>query len=841
MFIGLFWKKISLFISKRINGLQDILKNPQNNSDPYWFWLFLPFVFALGCIFYIKFNNNFQKNILILAFFFICSLSLLFYNFFRSKYFIYLLISSFLAGIFYNYFYDKFLFNYQIINFKTYLKISGKIEEIKPFYNPINQLSGSNLLIKNPTIEKFNFIDYQNYFNKKIRPSNHKKKLKLNSQNKNKLGSKKPQSNKKKYHKKTSKKSKLPKNFRNLINLKDFQEIDRKLIDYQHNYQWGDFIKINNKSYLAQPAPYINISVVKNFNSLQINNNFNAIVLFQPIKPKDFSDDFDFAIYNKQRKIGGYGFALLVIDSNKLKNSRINNSNPWQLYFEKFSKTQQQFFLEIRNKITERIFKNINQESGAIALALLIGDQSRITSKNLENIRQSGLSHLLSISGFHLSLACLFFLFASRYLLSLFTPLALIFDLKKISAFLAILASYCYLMISNAPIPAQRAFIAVLLLILSYFFNEKFNGKRALVISFFILTLLNPYQLFNLSFQLSFIAMLVLICFYHDYHQKIFNPNQALRLPREKKFWFNRLTFKLKKIIDYFHEVFLISVLIQITTLPFLIQSFGNFSLIAPITNIIAIPLTSLLIMPSGFLALALMPFALEKIPLIFMDLNIKILQEIISIFGQISLASIHYHNPSQLSLLLACLAILLFCLWHNSFIKILAIIIFISSFFVYKFSKNPALIIAGNQNSYALYHPNSGLEFSEFKSPTKQHLNWQKKFNQRKIKFIKKCDKKLNNYNCQKCFINPRNNYCLVYYQDHQIIVIKNRSQISQLCRYRPKIVVNLTKKYQLPKCYQKRKIKPLIIDNVDFINHETHKIFFNNTHQSFKLLNQF
>lgn len=837
----LFLKKISL------NFWQIFKKNNfnfsvNNSKDSYWPWLFSPFIFALGCIFYLKFPDVFHNNIKIFVIYFVSCFVLFFYNFFRSKYLIYLFIGSFLSGIFYNFIYDKIFLNYQVINFKSYLKTSGVIKEIKPFYNPINKLWGVSLLIKDPVLEKINFNGYRKHFKqKKSRKYNNKKKSKIkkNSLHKNnKKLSKKIANNS---HQALKNKDKLPKNFKNLINLKDFQDLDRKIIDYRQNSNQGNFITIANKTFLAQPPPYVKISVLKNFENLKINQNFNAITLFQPLKPKEFSDDFDFELYSRQQKIAGYGFAIAIIDNQLSSANNLELVHNWQFYLNKFIDFQDNFFADLRKKITQQIFQNINYEQGSIALALLIGDQSKISDKNLENIRQSGLSHLLSISGFHLSLASLFFLVSIRKILSYYSPLTLRFDLKKISAFFALFASYFYLMLSNAPIPAQRAFIMVLFLILSYFFNEQYNGKRTLVICFFIITLFNPYQLFNLSFQLSFIAILVMLCFYQDYHQRIFNPDRDLRLMREKKFWANRLFHNLKKIYHYFYEIFLISTIIQIATLPFLIYSFSNFSLIAPLSNIIAIPLTSLLIMPSGFIALILMPLNLEKIPLVFMEFSIKILQKIIDVFGQSFLTNFHYHNPSQLFLVLSASAIVLFCLWQNKIMRILAIIIFLSSFFIDNFSKKPSLIISGNQNSYAIFNPRTGLEFSELRLVTKNHKNWLKRYNQKKILYINSCDKNLNNNNfCQTCTKTNKNNYCVVYYQHQSLIVIKKRSQISQLCRKNYDVVVNLTKSYQTPFCYQQFKNKPLIIDNIDFVNNQTLKLFYDKQQNKFLKYNK-
>jgi hypothetical protein len=66
-------------------------------------------------------------------------------------------------------------------------------------------------------------------------------------------------------------------------------------------------------------------------------------------------------------------------------------------------------------------------------------------------------------------------------------------------------------------------------------------------------------------------------------------------------------------------------------------------------------------------------------------------------------------------------------------------------------------------------------------------------------------------------------------------LIAIKKRSQISKLCKKKYHVVINLSKNYQTPKCYQRFKIKPLVIDNIDFINGQTIKLFYDKKNNKF------
>ncbi len=781
--------------------------------------LWLAFFFSCGCIFYSKFNTNFHDAIYIFIGFAIISCILFFYNIFKNKSLIYLFILSFLLGSFYNLFYDEIFLNYTKINEKIYVRSEGKIVEIKKFYNPINHQYGANLLIANPIISKIDSTDkISNKSSKKI-----KKKI----TNKKKKG-KKIQDGVKKKTKKIRKKIKKtidkfdkisPTKFKNLINLKNYQEVDRVFLDYQKYYSDYDWLKINNRQELSRPPPFISVNIIKYENNLRINDIVKFYAFLQRVKSKDFVDDFDLNLDAKLKKISGYGYVIGDVEI-------VRRTKP---------ENHHDFLRDLRQKISEKILKILPNDEGGIALALLIGDQSQISSELLKKIRNCGLAHLLSISGFHLSLASVSFFILFRYLFCNIPLISLRYDLKKISAIFALLASYIYLKIAGSPIPAQRAFLMVCLLLLSYFVQERFNSKRALMLCLFILTLSNPYLLFNLSFQLSFMAILTMIFYYQDYHDRHTAEELVIKKLNENKFFLNRLRSFFCKIFNYFREIIIISVLIQIVTLPYLMYAFHNFSLIAPLTNIFAIPLTSFVIMPLGFLALFLMIFDLENLALLAMKWAIILLEKIIIFFSNFNFSILSTGHLPLISLAISTFAIFLFFLQSQKSIKILAVIIFVSSFFIDNFIDKPSLIFADNQKFYALYHPNQGLRFSKEMPISKRQKNWLINFNEKQFKTIVSCDNKLkvNNY-CRICVKNKEANYCQIFYQDQKILTIDQRSKISELCKiyndYKPNLIVNLTSKYSLPQCFFVDNSATLIIDNFDFLLQKTQLIFIKN-----------
>jgi competence protein ComEC len=845
-----FIKLISNFYQNKFNNSNKIIAH-----QPYNFYLWFPFCFACGCVFYIKYSYQFTINFKILAIVLLVSLISYLFSKNRQKDFSYLLIIGFLFGSFYNFYYDRLIINDPKINHKIIVQGHGKIVNIKKFYNPINHQHGLNLLIENPILSSQ--INYQLFYENNFLKKQIKKKSKQNyvdlvvnqknlqAKNDQKIITSHKKSSPKKPRKKSLKNSnsiqknyqvnqseKLPKNFKNLVNLKNYQELDRKFLDYTNTPV--DFDNSSNDRFLKliNGKNYILLTVNKDQNFYQIGDQIEFYSSLNPAKNRDFIDDFDPRIEAKFRKIFAFGY---LIKAHKIKiDSTLENNNNWlELLIINSFKSFKLLFLDLVKKYRELVINKIDldldQQNQAMAMALLLGDQSLISDHNLTKIRQSGLTHLLSISGFHLSLASLVCFVSVRYLLAFFPFILLRFNLKKISAIIAIIICYFYLHLANSPIPAQRAFLAVFLVMISYLVNQRFEAIRSVLFSMLILIILNPYILFNVSFQLSFVAILVMLGYYQQYHQKIFYPEVEHKFYIERKFFVNKLHRIYQRFSNYFREIFIVSTIIQIATLPYLMHSFQNFSLIASFTNIFAIPLTSLVIMPSGFLAMILSLVNLQKVPLTIMDFGLKLLQIIIDFFSSFNFASFNTFYLDNLSIALVSIAIFLFCLTRGKFLKFLSLLIFISAF-IFSYSKaKPKLIFNASQKISAIINPNYGLEFSSINHLTKRHRNWLKQFQQTEIRKIRTCDKSLliNNY-CQKCVKNKYNDYCLIFYQTKKFLVIKNRSQIKKLCRFKNYSVIDLTKKYQLPKCLVKNKKNYLVLDNIDFIDRPTIEIFF-------------
>ncbi|KZD12173.1 hypothetical protein AUP43_05040 [Oceanibaculum pacificum] len=251
---------------------------------------------------------------------------------------------------------------------------------------------------------------------------------------------------------------------------------------------------------------------------------------------------------------------------------------------------------ELRRLVTGRIRAAVPGEAGAVAAALVTGDRAAISEETLEAMRGSGLSHLLSISGLHMTLVAGTVFFCVRFLLAL-TPLALSRPIKKWAALAAILAAFFYLLLSGATVPTQRSFVMTGLVFAAVLIDRVAISFRLIAWAAAIVMLIMPEALLGPSFQMSFAAVLMLIAFYEANRDRLASQRRAGPL---RWIWLYALGLAIT------------SVLATIGTTPYSAYHFNQVAVYGTAANMVAVPLTGIWVMPLGVLALLLMPLGLE-------------------------------------------------------------------------------------------------------------------------------------------------------------------------------------------------------------------------------------
>ena len=147
----------------------------------------------------------------------------------------------------------------------------------------------------------------------------------------------------------------------------------------------------------------------------------------------------------------------------------------------------------------------------AILLALITGKKSLISKETKETYAKAGISHVLAVSGLHMATLAMIASFFCYLFLALFPFFGRKFDTRRFVACFVILILTLYLIMCGSAISAQRAYIMSISLIFSLLFYTHYKSMQAVNIAAIIILMLNPMAVFNISFQLSFAAVIALI------------------------------------------------------------------------------------------------------------------------------------------------------------------------------------------------------------------------------------------------------------------------------------------------------------------------------------------
>ena len=239
---------------------------------------------------------------------------------------------------------------------------------------------------------------------------------------------------------------------------------------------------------------------------------------------------------------------------------------------------------------------------GGVAMALMTGERGAIPKNVIEDMRASGLAHLLAISGLHVGLIAGIVFFALRGGLALVPAVALRYPIKKWAAVGALFAAFGYALLAGATVPTQRAFLMIALVLLAVLFDRRAVSMRLVAWAAMAILLLSPESLLGASFQMSFSAVVGLVAVYEFLRRKgVFDKTPQT--------WG-------AKIGRYVAGVALTTAIAGLATGVFAAYHFNRVADFSLAANLIAVPVTALWIMPWAVVAYALMPLGLEVLAL---------------------------------------------------------------------------------------------------------------------------------------------------------------------------------------------------------------------------------
>ena len=222
---------------------------------------------------------------------------------------------------------------------------------------------------------------------------------------------------------------------------------------------------------------------------------------------------------------------------------------------------------QIRKSICKTIIKLHNEQTASLLKSLLLADRSDIDFETKTAFINSGVIHVLAVSGLHTGFIILF-------LLLIFGRFNIYFR-----SFAAILGLLVFMCITGLPVSVFRASVMAIVIIIAFMLNRSTNLFNSLASAALIILIVNPYEIYSPGFQLSFSAVLSIGVIYPLVGNQI-----------------NKFNIK-NNFLKYFILLLSVSLSVEIGTLPVTVTYFRKLSLIAPVTNLVVIPLIGVILL----------------------------------------------------------------------------------------------------------------------------------------------------------------------------------------------------------------------------------------------------
>ncbi|MBU2168791.1 MAG: ComEC/Rec2 family competence protein [Alphaproteobacteria bacterium] len=308
----------------------------------------------------------------------------------------------------------------------------------------------------------------------------------------------------------------------------------------------------------------------------------------------------------------------------------------------------------IRYGLAQRIVARLGERNGGIAAAMTTGHETWIRRADLEVMRDSGLAHILSISGLHMAIVGGFVFFAVRFGIAAVPWLVLRMPGKKVAAWAGWIAVVAYLIISGAPPPAERAAITASVAFLAIILDRPAISMNALAVAAFAVLLLQPEAIVTPGFQMSFAATAALVALAESWPRR----------PREIKVPLPILI--VQRAGTWVGLAILASFVAGMATGPFAMQHFNRTAVYGLLANMISSPIADFIMMPMLALGVVLQPLGLGGPFLTVAGWGIEAIMAVGAWISTLPGAVIHTASAPVIALPVAFIGILVLCLWRG-------------------------------------------------------------------------------------------------------------------------------------------------------------------------------
>ncbi len=244
----------------------------------------------------------------------------------------------------------------------------------------------------------------------------------------------------------------------------------------------------------------------------------------------------------------------------------------------------------LRARLTAHIREQVPGSAGGIAAAFATGDRGGIATEDEDAMRSAGLTHLLSVSGLHITAVVGTAMFLALRLLALSPFLAQRLPLVALSAGVGALAGIGYTLLTGAEVPTIRSCVAAVLVVIGIMLGRQAFTLRLVASGALVVLLLWPEAVVGPSFQLSFAAITSIVALNE------WDIMQRLVAPRDEG--------PIVKLARSLAALLVTGIVVEAALAPIALYHFHKQGLFGALANIVAIPLTTFVTMPLEALAL---------------------------------------------------------------------------------------------------------------------------------------------------------------------------------------------------------------------------------------------
>ncbi len=401
------------------------------------------------------------------------------------------------------------------------------------------------------------------------------------------------------------------------------------------------------------------------FANLQPGQRWRFTLKLKPIHGNANPYGFDYEAWMLEQGLGASANVRMTTDSSGASQPSLVDDFVWTAN----NLIERSRYL-LRERLHRALLANGDTRYAGVLVALVIGDQSEISQSNWTIFNRTGIGHLVSISGLHITMiagmfaACFGFLWRRSFYVGRDWPLLI--PVRKVMVLSAAVAALIYVALAGFGVPAQRTLCMLSVVALAVWSGRAGQASQVLCLALWGVLLFDPWAVLWSGFWLSFAAVAVLL-YVSDAATSSGNQTSLdTETIAEKELagtegktssmpWIASMWAKLKQQLMGAARA---QYAITLGLVPLTLFLFSQVSLVSPIANAVAIPLISFVVTPLALLA-SVLPLTLAQPLLALAHASMALLVELLQCLSVNRLAVWSAPQPSWWMVLLAILGLL--------------------------------------------------------------------------------------------------------------------------------------------------------------------------------------